>query len=550
MKKLILTNAAILASLFLQAQVEVTSKSFDLESQNKHKNWFIKGAGIDSLTRKAYINFVQAQCVSSSTSDASFVYTTYHGFKYKIDKLIFDDEFNYIETINKNYESTKEALLSNELIFGAKYNTHYDPFFPYQIDNSYMFTTTVSYGFTAGKDVVASYLGLKVQGCTEYPKRYEENGAANRQSKGEKWYPIYSNPIPNGGNILYSTVGVLKEEKQHYIFRKFDKDLNLAKEQTFTFDHQCLITAKSIEKSPGKFDYVFIAIPIDYKKSKIKTTEANKYEYFYIDGDNYEIKEHVKFNATNTRWVIDQVVHKNNATYIIGGCAFNNKEYSNVKGAEEEDFQHLQVAKFENNKLVYINSILNKELQGAIKSNVSFESNSKISLKMTGTSLNVVNNKLVYQGRQFKGGPSGYAVMGQALGGATYLGLQAFIINEAGGLDAVLSKKGEDLGSSVSFSKDGKKMFWFAYDIGKYNKFKDGMIYANKSKFLITSLSVITYNFDSKGISTYQNLENNDWAISYTNPFLFEDDNKLIMLGHKITKKAKESEVVFITIKK
>jgi len=29
-----------------------------------------------------------------------------------------------------------------------------------------------------------------------------------------------------------------------------------------------------------------------------------------------------------------------------------------------------------------------------------------------------------------------------------------------------------------------------------------------------------------------------------------EDENKILMLGYKITKKAKESEVVFVSIKK
>lgn len=557
MKKTIITSVLGISFMALNAQVEVTSKNFDLESQNKHKSWFIKGANTDKETGKTYINFVKGQCDVSTTSDASFIYTNYKGVKYNVEKLIFDKDFNYLETVSKKYESTAEAILDNIPIFGKKFNIPYDPFFPYQIDNTYMFTTVVTYGYTAGKDIVSSYVGLKLRGsesmglnyCDDIVKRYGESGAANRQSKGEKWYPIYSNPVPNGGNILYSTVGVLKEDKQHYVFRKFDKDLNLLKEQTFTFDYQCLITAKSIEKAPGIYDYVFISMPLN-GKSKAKTVAPYNYEYFYIDGETYEIKEQVKFTAPNTRWFIDQVIRNNNSTYIIGGCADNNKEYTDVKGSGDDDFQNLQVAKFENGNLVYIKSHLNKDLVASLKTSKEFESNSKVSSRMVGTTLNVSNNKLIYQGRSFKGGTSGFAVVGQPIGGASYLGLQAFVLNEDGGIDAVLSSKGENLGSSVSFSNDGKKLHWFSYDMEKYNKFKDGVMYANKSKFLINSLAVISYDFDAKNISKFQNLENEEWAISHNNPFLMEDENKIIMLGYKITKKAKESEVVFITIKK
>lgn len=550
MKKTIASALVGLTSLTLHAQVEVTTKNFDLESQDKHKNWLIRGANVDSVSGQTQINFVQPKCNASHSSDGSNNYTTYRGMSHKVDRLIFDANFDYVKTENKEYGSTAEAMLSNELLFGKKYNVPYDPFFPYMIDNSFMFTTVVTYGFSAGKEVVSSIVGLKVQGCSEIPARYEVNSAANRQSKEEKWYPMYSNPVPNGGNILYSTVGVLKEEKQHYVFRKFDKDINLIREQTFTFDYQCLMQAKAIERSPGVFDYVFIATPYKYKKSKLRVAAANQYEYFYVDGTTYEIKEHVVFTAPNTKWTLDKVIHENNATYLIGGCSANNTDYTELKGPTEDVYQNLQVAKFENGKLIFIKSTLNKDLVAALKVNDQYASNSKISVQMAGSSLHLVNNQLIYQGRQFKAGKAGVSVLGQPVGGSGFLGIQAFIINDQGTVETILSKKGENIGSSVSFSKDGQKVFWFSYDMGKYNKFKDGMMYANKSKFLISGLSVISFDLSSQKIANYQDLVNDDWAISYANPILMETDDKILMLGHKITKKAKESEIVFITIKK
>lgn len=528
------------------AQVEITTKSLDLESVNKQKNWFVKGAGVDRTTGKTYLNFTKTICDVDKKVDGNMLVTTYHGLRYDVDKLYFDESLNYVETVSKKYASTKEAVEDGILIFGKKLTIPYDPFFPYELTNAHLFTTVVTYGYSAGADVVSSYVGIDVNGttklgldyCIENLKRHKGSSTANRQSKGEKWYPIYSNPVPNGGNMLYSTVGVIGEDKQHYIFRKFDKDLNLVKEQTFTFDYQCIIVAKSIEKSPGQFDYVFVALPLEVKKSKIKVTAANNYEYFYIDGNTYDIKEHVTFQAPKSRWVIDKVIHENNATYIIGGCSNSNTEYTDyAKGPSDNDYQNLQVAKFENGKLVYINSASNSDLQNVLKTSDQFKSTSKITTKMLGTTLNLAGNKLVYQGRQY-------------VSGTNFPGLQAFVINDKGSIETVLSMKGEDLGSSASFSKDGNKFYWFSYDMGKYNKFKDGIISASKSKFLVNSLAVVTFDLPNNQIASYQNLENEDWAISHTNPFLMEDENKILMLGYKITKKAKESEVVFVSIKK
>ena len=67
---------------------------------------------------------------------------------------------------------------------------------------------------------------------------------------------------------------------------------------------------------------------------------------------------------------------------------------------------------------------------------------------------------------------------------------------------------------------------------------------------LVTSISAITFDLTTNKILKHQNLENEEWAVSYTNPFLMENEDQILLLGHKLTKKAKESEIVFITIKK
>jgi hypothetical protein len=76
------------------------------------------------------------------------------------------------------------------------------------------------------------------------------------------------------------------------------------------------------------------------------------------------------------------------------------------------------------------------------------------------------------------------------------------------------------------------------------------MIYPKKSKVLVSGLSVVSYDLESNKILKYQDLKNDEWALNYYNPILLDNENTILMLGSKLTKKAKESEMVFITIKK
>lgn len=62
--------------------------------------------------------------------------------------------------------------------------------------------------------------------------------------------------------------------------------------------------------------------------------------------------------------------------------------------------------------------------------------------------------------------------------------------------------------------------------------------------------SVLTCDFSSRNISKFQELANDEWAINYKNPILMDSDNTLLLLGNKITKRAKDSEIVFVTIRK
>lgn len=559
MKKIALSLTFLASSLLASAQVEVSSKSLDLEPLKKHKNWRVGDAGIDPNTGHVFVNMLQAYCDATS----SYNEITFRGLGWNIDKLVFDNTFNYVETKSARYSSTEEALLKNENVYGKKYGAILGSSIAGSalngiampksaIDNSFMFTTIVTgtSGMTGFK-LASSFIGLKINGqdtktrgvvCSENPAVFKKTSEDAKAEKGQKWIPMYNNPVPNGGNVLFNTVGVIKEEKNHYIFRKYDQNTNIVKEVSFTFDTQIILNGKEIEVAPGKFDYVFIGTPINYKKSKMPVSAANSYAYFYVDGETYEIKEKLTITAPNSQWLVNHVFHQNGATYLVGTCGPKNNVYADIFSVPKvEDYDHVQIAKIENGKLVYVTSSLNKALKSAFKTVSGLKSNSSINFSMPNASLNASNGKLIYSGQQEFGSIKG--------------ALQTVIFDENGKVESILSRQEKIIARShVSFSKDGKKLFWLMEELGEYNKLVDvgnGIVLdPKKAREAISSLAVLTYDMQSNSIVKYQDLNNEEWAINYKNPILMDNDNMVLLLGNKITKKAKESELVFITLKK
>ncbi len=553
MKKKFITTVLGISTLALNAQVEVTSKSFDLESQNKHKNWQFGEAGIDSQTGNVFIKMKQPECDKSET----FWTTTYRGLKWNVDKLVFDKDFNYLETKSAKYKSSEDALLNNENIFGKKYKaiaqgsnspaiakvmaSASTPMPKGPIDNSFMFTTIVTGNVTMGGFKLASSI-ISVESsvssgnngptyCNEYPVVVKKTSEDAKEEKGQRWIPMFSNPVPNGGNILFNTSGVNKEEKQHYIFRKYDENTTILKEQTFTFDYQCLMFAKEIEKAPGVFDYVFVTLPINYKKSKLPTVPANSYEYFYVDGKTFEIKEKLTIVAPNSQWLISQVYEKDGAIYLCGESGKTATTYADFAVPNPKDYPNFQLAKIENGKLVYVKNVTPENITASLVNVNGEKTKSDLNFKVHAAQMSVVNGKFIYGGR--------------------YENVKNAVFNEKGDLEAFIVKNAEFSENYFTFSKDKKTMYCLVQNVLDYNKWDDktGVITPKKARQVITSLSIISYNLESKTVK-YEDFKNENWGVKFSNHILIDNDDQLLLLGTNITKKAKDSELVFITIKK
>jgi hypothetical protein len=563
MKKLGLTSLALWGCLYLLAQVEITTKTFELESQNKHKGWSILDAGRDN-NNQIYIKFSQPLC--DETKNGWTGTRTYRGLKWNIDKLYFDDQFSFKNTESKKYESSEDALVAGEYVFGKTFM----PVMaggvggailsgaglpPKPITNAYMFTKIVvpSVAITGFK-IITSGIGCqplvndsKTKGttCGEIPVAETFNSEDAKQEKGQRWIALYNNPVPNGGNIFFATSGVNKDEtKAHYVFRKYNENAAVVKELSITLDYQGLPTVKEIEKAPGVFDYVVIVNPFYYKKSKQPKTTPLKYEYFRIDGETFEIKERIAFDGVYSKWLVENVLEKDGAVYVVGQCSDSKEKYSTFDPYDFKEMNAYQVVKISNGKVDYVNGFNKKEGEAVLKTVSGVKGKAGVSYVLNSFQVNVVNGRLIIAGQ---------SVVGVSKGNDRDA-MVSMIIGTDGKLMAYLAKPEKTYSkATVHFSKDGNTMYWAIQDVSTYNDIVDegtGSIAAKKYKFIAANLGVVKYDLSKNELGNWQSLANEEWALNFTNSFLYDSDTEIVFVGRKLTKKAKESEIVFVSMRK
>lgn len=557
MKKIIFVSALTMVFFTVGAQVEIKATSFELESQNKHKGWKIIEAGRDAGTNKVYVKFAQPIC--DMTKSAWTGVRTYKGLKWNIDKLYFDNNFAYQNTDSKNYESSEEAMLNGEVVFGKTFMPTPTKIgkaifqggagLTRNLNNAFMFKSVVS-GTAAisGFKITVSEVtceplaeDTKTQGtlCGEIPVTRTILSNDAKEEKGQRWIVMYSNPIPNGGNILFNTVGVSADPNvQYYVFRKYNENGTMIKEKALSFQYQCVPTVKEIETAPGVFDYVLVMSPINYKKSTLRVVPANQYEYIRIDGETFDVKEQFQITTPNSQWRINQLFEKSGTVYLLGDAGKTANTYSDFSIPKESDYPNFQIAKIQNGKLAYASLIAENNIKEAIKIINNEKLKPAMSLRVVDLQMQEVNGKFIYSGQQFAEGKRGGAIINA-------------IFNENGTLETVLTKGVEFSMSNLSFSADNKVMYWLIHDVTQHNKWdeKTGIITPKEAKQVLTALSVVSYNFENKEVK-YQDATNEEWGVMYKDPILFNSDNEVVLLGGKLSKKAKESEVAFISIKK
>lgn len=565
MKKLTALSIALGATLFLNGQVTVTTKSFELESQNKHKGWNIIDAGRDATTNRIFIKFGQPVCDESKSAWTGV--RTYRGLKWTIDKLYFDDAFSFVSTDSKSYNSSEEAIVNDEYVFGKTFMPTMAgsvggallsgaglPAKP--ITNAFMFTNIIvpSVSITGFK-IITSGIGCqplakdtKTKGtlCGEIPVAETIHSEDAKQEKGQRWIPLYNNPEPNGGNIMFATSGVNPDpNKSHYVFRKYAQHGTVIKEMVLNFDYQALPSVKEIEVAPGKFDYIVIVAPFFYKKSKQPTTNPLRYEYIRINGETFDIKERIPFTAVYAKWMVENIVEKDGAVYLMGQCTDSKEKYTTFDLYSFKEMNGYQVMKVNNGKVDYIKGFNKADGQSALKTVQGLKGKAEVSFVLNGIEAHVVNGRIIV---------SGQSIIDIGNKGNDRDAMVTMVFAEDGTLSAYIAKPEKTYSKgNVFFSKDGNQLFWIIQDVDTYNDIIDenvGTIIAKKYKHIVANIGVVKVDLSKNEVGAWQSLESEEWGINYMTPLLYDSDTEIVMLGRKLTKKAKESEVVFVTIKK
>lgn len=566
MKKNLLNGIGILLAFGTLAQVEITTKSFELASQNKHKDWKILEAGRDQQTKEIFIKFGKPACDVSKTGGFWNPGLEYRGLKWEIDKLIFSNTFDYVRTDSKSYESSEQAMISNEMVFGKTFmpisgkgvggalvSGAAMPSKP--IGNAYLFKNIILPSVSLGGfKISTSYITcLPVTtdknnyACNELVYIIEKSNENAKEAKGQRWIPMYNNPEPDGGNILFGTSGVNPDPlKSHLVFRKYDKNGAVAKELIFNYDYQNMPTVKELETAPGVFDYIFIFTPLKYKASKAPLTDPLNYEYIRVDGTSFEIKEKISFKGVYSKWIVQQVIEKDGAVYVMGQCSEKKDQYTTFDMYDYKDYNALQIVKISSGKVDFVSGFNKADALGALKQVSGVKGKTEPSLILQDSKVYINNGKVYFTGQSLK-----------SFSTSTYLedrdDLVTIIVDDKGKLEAYLIKAEEEYTKSqLHFSADGSTIYWSIFDFASYNKMVNdqGGMEAKHKLGLMSGLGVVKYNTVAKELSPFQSFNNEDWALFYQDPILFESDEEIVFKGKALTKKRKESEVVFISIKK
>ena len=108
--------------------------------------------------------------------------------------------------------------------------------------------------------------------------------------------------------------------------------------------------------------------------------------------------------------------------------------------------------------------------------------------------------------------------------------------------------------SDVFFSSDGKNMYWAVYEPNAYNSAilpQQGLFQPKKLKnVLAAELLFSKINLEDYSTNGIQTIGGKEFLLIANNPLVADTIDELIFQGRSLNKKAKDSELVLIKVKK
>ena len=581
---------AMIGTLNLMAQnFEVSTYSFDLESEGLHKGYKIF-SGFKDKDGNYVIKIGKAACEMGQSSgfnfDGSFTTTYYYyGVSYKFNELKFDKNFNYIGKEEKYFPTTIQTL-SYEPVLGKNFWPLYaNMYFRKPLTPDYLGVKILAPQYGIGGAVVKSFI---VGGVPQAPwggkfttnyyscsERIELQGEAKmspKENKGEQWMIVDHYPIPNGGIIAWMTDAIKDNtDKANFILKKYNENLEEVAKVRLMVDYKSTARIMPIERKNGKRDFAVFVMAQSTKYSPGKNiVDLREGTLFILDGDNLNIKSQSPFKMDFTQWYIEELVLDDEENlYAMGTTSGSTNDnftafsiMNNINNSYDKhpNYQILKADK--NGKVIYVKSYIPKK--ESTKISVIEGTNRKCKPKIIFNTYEFLKDiyftdkYMIIAGQQYLkiGKGSYYTPTNAIIAAAEKENLFLAVIDKnTGELLKYFVKPEADLGTfDIVFDKNKKNLFWATYDWEKYNKVAgDVSVVPDKFKGRVLGEVYLTkIDLSALSATPFVNLGKDQWGVSYDAPIMLKDNDadEIIFQGRTFDKKAKNSELILIKVKK
>jgi hypothetical protein len=353
----------------------------------------------------------------------------------------------------------------------------------------------------------------------------------------------------------------------------------LQKKKAFNIDFNTNYSIVEVKKTSELKDYIIILQSCNkFAPKGLAVKDADYAEIIYIDGESLEIKTKESIKLPYTKWFPrEAVIASDGSVLVFGPAGSDNKSYIEMPGYyaaadakvyknvvnDPKNSPNLLVLKINNNK---VEGIIANTTEEAAKVTQMVGGSSKKSKGVpvfnypsTAENANVfstirkynrriysINNKIVFCYQAHMEGSTSKP--------PTYGDMTIAIFDNTGKVEKMFIIPEDDYSNfDEYFSADATKLYWITHDYLTLNKqtLGPGWYEAKKVPNTIATVPYLTViDLSNNTASNVQKIGSEEWGIDAANPIVANTDNELVFQGKSISKKAKDSELILIKVKK
>lgn len=581
--KTIAIAASVVVSVNANAQTfQVSTQTFDLDKIDRAKGWEIYSGKMNS-DGGITVKIGKPSCNVSTSNigvPSGTVAYSFSGVGYEFDELKFDNSLNYLDKTSKSFPTTV-ATLAYEPVYGKKFLPDLGNSIKRKLTPDYIGRTVIAPSnpyagvaayYVGGRPVgsASNWSGVK---CGEVLSMEKKGSVSVKENKGEKWMNLDFAAYPGGGVILYSTDAFIKEhpDENIYVLKRFEETDETSDRLVLSFPFKAYPSITSVVKEDGSRDYIVIAQ--GFNKWHGKTTEAANYaEFVYIDGKTFTEKKREKFNLPYSQWCVEDAITDTDGTiYLYGTAGKNSTGYFSVLGpptnkagggvgmlygggTSPKDYPNfLLMSLTTEGKINYITAVDAKAAESVaqVVKGINDKAKNTVIFNTQAYDKDIFFTKdlLIMAGQQ---------LLNPVQCDKDNLFVACFD-KATGKLKNYYIKPETNFAKQdLIFNKDRSTLYWATYELGSLNTINSE---SGESKYmapkkvksmLAGNLYLSKIDLKSGVASSFEQIEKDNFAVSYKAPVIVGDDNsdEIIFQGRTMDKKAKDSELIFIRVKK